>query len=229
MLSRSRTVTSLAAVPRHRGIQREARSPMRRSPSSWAIPTSVLANDLVAEYTSCIVSGPVPLKYHSPASLPSRTTTRQFECPCRACAAICASFAASSPTAAGATFSHDVPGAWAAARAGDASTSAISATSAKGSGARPRSGTARAGSDLRGARDLVGIPTGRYRRIPLRWSRGSDGGRDGSCEPVEGTLHSAATLFALLMRAGVIRRASASAATTSGRPDSPARRTLTPV
>ena len=52
---------------------------MRRSPSSWAMPTSVLANDFVAENTSCVVFGPVPLKYHSPASLPSRTTTRQFE------------------------------------------------------------------------------------------------------------------------------------------------------
>ena len=39
----------LAALPRHCGIQVEALCPMRRSPSSWAIPTSVLATDLVAE------------------------------------------------------------------------------------------------------------------------------------------------------------------------------------
>src|SRR3954469_14668620 len=110
MLSRLRTVTAAELVPRHCGIHVAAASPMRRSPSSRAMPTSVLATDFVAEKTSCVVSGPVPRKYHSPASLPSRTTTRQFDLPCLACAAICASFAASSPTAAGGTFCQLAPG-----------------------------------------------------------------------------------------------------------------------
>ncbi len=110
MLSRLRTVTAADCVPRHCGIHFAARSPMRRSPSSCAIPTSVLVTDFVTEKTSCAVFGPVPRKYHSPASLPSRTTTRQFDLPLLACAAISFSFAASSPTAAGATFCHSAPG-----------------------------------------------------------------------------------------------------------------------
>ena len=83
---------------------------MLSSPSSWAMPTSVLATDLVAENTSCVVLGPVPRKYHSPASLPSRTTTRQFDLALPARAAIWFSFAASSPTEAGETLCQAAPG-----------------------------------------------------------------------------------------------------------------------
>ena len=39
-------MTALAALPRHCGIQVDALCPMRRSPSSWAIPTSVLGDRL---------------------------------------------------------------------------------------------------------------------------------------------------------------------------------------
>ena len=77
-----------------------------RSPTSCAIPTSVLDTDLVTEKTSWVLWSLVPRKYHSPASFPSRTTTRHFDFPASATCAIWSSFAASRPTAAGATFSH---------------------------------------------------------------------------------------------------------------------------
>ena len=100
------------------------------------MPTSVLATDLVAEYTFCVVFGPVPLKYHSPASLPSRTTTRQFVWPFAARAAICSSFAPSSPTAAGLTFCQAGPGvsgvaAPTAVASAPASTAALAATACR--------------------------------------------------------------------------------------------------
>ena len=74
------------------------------------MPTSVLDTDLVIEKTSWALCSLVPRKYHSPASFPSRTTTRHFDFPASATCAIWSSFAASSPTAAGATFSHSAPG-----------------------------------------------------------------------------------------------------------------------
>src|SRR4029453_16797895 len=110
MLNRSRTATASEGVPFHSGIQVDALEPIRSLPSSCAIPTSVLANDFVTEKTSCSLSGPVPLKYHSPASLPLRTATRQLDFPFFAVAAIWFSFAASRPTLAGATFVEDEPG-----------------------------------------------------------------------------------------------------------------------
>jgi hypothetical protein len=49
MLSRSRTVTGADGVPCHDGMKVAAGSPMASFRSSWAMPTSVLATDLVAE------------------------------------------------------------------------------------------------------------------------------------------------------------------------------------
>jgi hypothetical protein len=74
------------------------------------MPTSVLAMDLVTEKTSCVVSWFVPLKYHSPAILPWRTTTRQLLLPVRAVSAIESSAVALSPTLAGGTTCHWSPG-----------------------------------------------------------------------------------------------------------------------
>ena len=93
-------------MPFHSGIHLHAGSDSFAFPVSTAIPTSVLVYDFVAENTCCAVSGPVPWKYHSPASFPSLATTRQFDFPTSAVRAIASSFAASRPTEAGETFGH---------------------------------------------------------------------------------------------------------------------------
>ena len=81
LLKMSRTFTASDGVPFHSVIHVDAGSLMSRSPSSWAMPTNVLATDFVMEKTFCVVWAFVPRKYHSPAILPSRTTTRQFDFP----------------------------------------------------------------------------------------------------------------------------------------------------
>ncbi|SQD96596.1 hypothetical protein FMEAI12_3660004 [Parafrankia sp. Ea1.12] len=110
LLTRSRTVTACAGVPFHCGTQVAAESSSRRSPSPCAMPTSVDVSDFVMEKTGCGVVGVKPLKYHSPAILPLRETSRQLDLPCSAACAMSSSFAGSRPTARGSTVSQLSPG-----------------------------------------------------------------------------------------------------------------------
>jgi hypothetical protein len=71
---------------------------------------SVLVKDFVAENTCRRVSAAVPLKYHSSASFPLRTTARQLDALTFAVFAMASSFVASSPWEAGETLCHWLPG-----------------------------------------------------------------------------------------------------------------------
>src|SRR6478736_988320 len=119
LASRSRTVTASAGVPRHSGIHFDALSSMFRSPSSCAIPTSVLVTDLVTENTFWVEARLVLLNCHSSAILPLRVTTRQLDLPTRAVVAILLSRFASRPALVGETCDHVVPGTVAAAAGAD--------------------------------------------------------------------------------------------------------------